>query len=225
VTSNVKSLSSQAVAAFTDMELIMKLLILGATGATGRLVVDQALLADHSVRALVRSPGKLTGSRSALEVITGQATNPDDVARAMSGVDVVISTLGANGGTVMADATRAIIAGAAAGGAHRVVMLSSFAVARDRLSRPAKLMSSLAMAAAIKDKTAAEDLLRASDLEWMIGHSVRLTNGPSIGAAKALPDGTRLGLGDTVARADVATWLLAAATDQFRGTRTVAIAA
>ena len=100
-----------------------------------------------------------------------------------------------------------------------MVMLSSFAVARDRLSRPAKLMSNLAMAAAVKDKTAAEDLLRASDLEWTIGHSVRLTNGPSVGAAKALPDGTRLGLGDTVARADVAAWLLAAATDQFRAGR------
>jgi uncharacterized protein YbjT (DUF2867 family) len=207
------------------MELIMKVLILGATGATGRLVVDQALLAGHSVRALVRSPEKLTGSTPALEVVTGQATNPDDVARAMSGVDVVISTLGSTGGTLMADATRAIIAGAAAGGARRVVMMSSFAVARDRLSRPARFMSSLAMAAAIKDKTAAEDLLRASDLEWMIGHSVRLTNGPSAGAAKALPDGTRLGLGDTVARADVAAWLLAAATDQFSAGRTVAIAA
>jgi len=105
------------------------------------------------------------------------------------------------------------------------VLERALAVARDRLSRPAKLMSSLAMAAAIKDKTAAEELLRASDLDWTIGHSVRLTNGPSIGAAKALPDGARLGLGDTVARADVAAWLLAAATDQFRGSRTVAIAA
>src|SRR5450759_4578543 len=134
MTSSVKSSSSQTVAAFTEMELIMKVLILGATGATGRLVVDQALLAGHSVRALVRSPEKLTGSTPALEVVTGQATNPDDVARAMSGVDVVISTLGSTGGTLMADATRAVIAGAAAGGAHRVVMLSSFAVARDRLS-------------------------------------------------------------------------------------------
>src|SRR5450631_707305 len=187
------------------MELIMKVLILGATGATGRLVVDQALLAGHSVRALVRSPEKLTGSTPALEVVT--------------------STLGSTGGTLMADATQAIIAGAAAGGARRVVMMSSFAVARDRLSRPARFMSSLAMAAAIKDKTAAEDLLRASDLEWTIGHSVRLTNGPSVGAAKALPDGTRLGLGNTVARADVAAWLLAAATDQFSAGRTVAIAA
>ncbi|GCB46236.1 hypothetical protein SNL152K_3534 [Streptomyces sp. NL15-2K] len=34
----------------------MKLLVLGATGATGRLVVDQALAAGHTVRALVRSP-------------------------------------------------------------------------------------------------------------------------------------------------------------------------
>src|SRR5690348_1490700 len=104
----------------------MKVLVLGATGATGRLVVEQALQAGHSVRALVRSPEKLTGPTSGLEVVTGQATDPDDVARAMAGVDVVISTLGANGGTLMTDATRAIIAGAGRGGARRVVMLSSF---------------------------------------------------------------------------------------------------
>ncbi|WP_107117469.1 NmrA family NAD(P)-binding protein [Streptomyces canus] len=34
----------------------MKLLVLGATGATGRLVVDQSLASGHTVRALVRSP-------------------------------------------------------------------------------------------------------------------------------------------------------------------------
>ncbi len=38
----------------------MKLLVLGASGRTGRLVVEQALAAGHTVTALVRSPEKLT---------------------------------------------------------------------------------------------------------------------------------------------------------------------
>lgn len=52
----------------------MKLLVLGATGATGRLVVDQALVAGHTVRALVRSPQKLD-ARPGLDVVAGQATD------------------------------------------------------------------------------------------------------------------------------------------------------
>jgi uncharacterized protein YbjT (DUF2867 family) len=38
----------------------MNLVVLGATGGTGRLVVAQAVAAGHTVTALVRSPEKLT---------------------------------------------------------------------------------------------------------------------------------------------------------------------
>jgi uncharacterized protein YbjT (DUF2867 family) len=203
----------------------MKMLVLGATGATGRLVVDQALAAGHSVRALVRSPEKLTAAQPELEVVIGHATDPADVGPAMVGVDAVISTLGATKGSVVTDATRAIIAGAATSGVRRLVMLSSFAVLRDRLSGPAKLVSSVAMSAVVRDKAAAEDLLRDSDLDWTVIHAVRLTNGPATGHAKALPDTTTVRMGATISRADVAAWLLSAATDQSARGRAVVVAA
>ena len=38
----------------------MNLLVLGATGGTGQLVVSQALAAGHAVTALVRTPAKLS---------------------------------------------------------------------------------------------------------------------------------------------------------------------
>lgn len=114
----------------------MKILVLGATGATGRLVLDQALAAGHQVRALVRSPEKLTVSSPNPEVVTGQATDDADVAQALSGVDAVISALGAAKGSVITDATRALIAGTE--GVKRVIIMSSFAVLTDRLSGPAK---------------------------------------------------------------------------------------
>jgi uncharacterized protein YbjT (DUF2867 family) len=202
----------------------MKLLVLGATGATGKLVVDQALAAGHYVRALVRSPEKLAGSHPGLDVVTGQATDPTDVGRAMSGLDAVISTLGAAKGSVITDATRAIITGAKASGARRVVVLSSFAVARDRLSGPARAISGLAMGAMVKDKAAAEDLLRASNLDWTIVHSVRLTNGPATGRAEVVPDSAALRMSQTISRADVAAWLIAAVTDESAHRRAIAIA-
>ena len=54
----------------------MKILVLGGTGATGRLVVEQALADGHQVRALVRSPEKLTASNPNLEVVVGQGAKP-----------------------------------------------------------------------------------------------------------------------------------------------------
>ncbi len=40
----------------------MNILVVGATGATGRLLVDQLLQREHDVKAIVRSPDKLTES-------------------------------------------------------------------------------------------------------------------------------------------------------------------
>jgi uncharacterized protein YbjT (DUF2867 family) len=201
----------------------MKLLVLGATGATGRLVVDQALAAGHTVRALVRSPRKLD-ARPGLEVVAGQATDAGDVTQAMTGVGAVVSTLGATGGTVITDATRAVISGANTTGVTRFVELSSFAVLRERLSAPAKLMSSTAMGAMVKDKAAAEDALRASDLDYTLVHAVRLTNGPATGVTKLLPGSATLRMGDTISRADVAAWMLTALNDTTTSRRSVVIA-
>ena len=72
----------------------MNLVVLGATGGTGRLVVEQALAAGHTVTALVRSPEKLTLSNPSLRVIAGQATDPSAVSRAFDGADAVISVAG-----------------------------------------------------------------------------------------------------------------------------------
>lgn len=113
----------------------------------------------------------------------------------MSGVGAVIGTLRAVGGTVITDATQAVISGAATTGVTRFVELSSFAVLRERLSAPAKLMSSTAMSAMAKDKAAAEDALRASDLDYTLVQAVRLTNGPATGVTKLLPESATLRMG------------------------------
>ena len=52
------------------------LVVLGAAGRTGRLLVEHALAAGHSVTALVRSPEKLTLRHPKLRVVVGDATDP-----------------------------------------------------------------------------------------------------------------------------------------------------
>src|SRR5437899_10394498 len=58
----------------------MKLSILGATGRTGRLVVEQALAAGHTVAALVRSPKQLTSRSAKLRLVTARTRDAAAVA-------------------------------------------------------------------------------------------------------------------------------------------------
>ena len=62
---------------------------------------------------------------------------------------------------MIAEATRAVVAAAEQAGPDRILMLSSFAVARDRLKPVSKLVTRMAMGSQIKDKTAGEEVLRA----------------------------------------------------------------
>jgi uncharacterized protein YbjT (DUF2867 family) len=189
----------------------MNLVVLGASGRTGRLVVEQALAAGHTVTALVRSPQKLALSDAKLRVVSGGATDTSAVSRALEGADAVISTLGGTG-SVIADSTQTIVEAARQTGVSRVVVLSSFFVERDRLDLVSRLLTGLAMGALIKDKSAGEEILRRSDLEWTIVYASMLSDGPASGSVAVLPEGAKRGLSQKISRADVAAWMVDAAT-------------
>ena len=72
----------------------MKLTIFGATGRTGRYLVEQALDAGHNVTAYVRNPAKLRYKHENLHVVQGEITEVGKVAEAIAGTDAVISALG-----------------------------------------------------------------------------------------------------------------------------------
>ena len=199
----------------------MNITVLGAAGGTGMQVVQQALAAGHSVSALVRSPEKMPVTDPHLQVVQGDATDQASVTRALNGADAVISTLDAPG-PVIAEATRAILGAANADDAPRVVMMSSFAVQRDRLTRVAKLLTSATTGAKMKDKAAGEEALRASKLRWTIVYATLLTNGPREGV-KVVPESAKVAISDRISRADAASFLLEAATTGDYDRRSVLI--
>jgi putative NADH-flavin reductase len=201
----------------------MNLVVLGATGRTGRLVVEEALAAGHAVTALVRSPEKLTTTNSNLRVVMGQATEPSAVAGAIEGADAVISTLGGKG-SVITDSTRAIVAAAHTTGVRRVVVLSTFAAERDRLDTATRLLTGIGMGATLRDKSAGEEILRRSDLDWTIIYASLLSDGPASGSVVVLPDGAKRGLSQKISRADLAVWIVEAATGHEYSRRAVGIA-
>jgi nucleoside-diphosphate-sugar epimerase len=70
------------------------LLVLGATGQTGRHLTTLALEAGDRVRALVRDPAKVGPPRDGLEVRRGSVTDELDLDGLLDGVDAVVSLLG-----------------------------------------------------------------------------------------------------------------------------------
>ena len=72
-------------------------LVVGATGSIGRLVVDEAIRQGHVVRALVRTPDKARQIPEQAQVIIGDVTRPETLRGALIGVDAVVFTLGSNG--------------------------------------------------------------------------------------------------------------------------------
>lgn len=72
----------------------MKLVIFGATGGTGRALVEQALKQGHVVTAFARNPAKVLSASGNLKVVKGDILNFESVETAIEGQDAVLSALG-----------------------------------------------------------------------------------------------------------------------------------
>jgi uncharacterized protein len=73
----------------------MKIVIVGASGRTGRVLVKQALVRGHTVTAVVRDPSKLVSAQT-LTVVKANVFDTDDLIEVFRGHDAVLSTLGSN---------------------------------------------------------------------------------------------------------------------------------
>lgn len=144
----------------------MKFLVLGATGATGGLFVEQATAAGHEVVVFVRNPAKLT-PRDRLAVVAGDVRDARALAEAMHGTDAVVSTLGLgkakDPANLIADSTRALVEAAEEGGTKRLVIMSAFGVG-ESLPKGSAILRFLYKGgrATFADKAAGEQILTAS---------------------------------------------------------------
>src|SRR5271166_567492 len=75
----------------------MTVLVVGATGSIGRLVVDEAIRQGHAVRALVRNPNKAEQLPPDAQVVIGDVTRLDTLSAAVDGINAVVFTLGSDG--------------------------------------------------------------------------------------------------------------------------------
>ncbi|MFI7140849.1 NAD(P)-dependent oxidoreductase [Streptomyces massasporeus] len=194
----------------------MKLLILGATGPTGRHVVDLAVRSGDSVTAFVRNPTALGDLAEQVTTVTGDATSHRDLAAAAAGHDAIVSALG-RGNSVRADglftrASAAVIGAAAEAGVSRLVWLSSFGVGHTFgwSSSAQKLIYGTLLRSIYADKAIADESIRSSGLDWTVVYPTKLTHGPAKGTYRA-DDRLPMKGNPTISRADVAAFMHKAA--------------
>jgi len=75
----------------------MKILVIGATGSIGSLVVEEALEQRHFVRALVRGAEKARRLPAKAEAVIGDLTRPETLEAAVKNVDAIVFTHGSDG--------------------------------------------------------------------------------------------------------------------------------
>lgn len=173
----------------------MKILVVGASGGTGRQVVRQLLAAGHRVTAFARTAAGLDIDDEQLCKVDGDALEPEDLRRVMPGHDAVVVTLGISQNPflvrllgrrhrlidVRSSGTRNVIEAMAASGVQRLIVQSSFGVGstRDLLRLVEKLMFGLVLKPQISDTEKQEKIVRDSSLQWTIVQPVHLSNGDS----------------------------------------------
>lgn len=72
----------------------MKILVFGASGGTGRNIVEQALAQGHVVTAFARDPARIRVAHKNLRVVGGDISRSDSVEAAVTGQEAVLSALG-----------------------------------------------------------------------------------------------------------------------------------
>lgn len=73
----------------------MKIALFGATGRTGQFILEEALEAGMFVTVYARDPTAITATSRRLKLVDGAAHDPDRVAYAVRGCDVVLSAVSA----------------------------------------------------------------------------------------------------------------------------------
>jgi putative NADH-flavin reductase len=186
--------------------LPLRLIVFGATGATGRQVIDRALAAGHVVTAFARDTAF---EHEGVKVIHGNVLDQPGVTAAIRGHDAVFSGLGTKPWKhedICSQGTRVIAAGMKEAGVKRIVVISSQGVGDSSVGTFAKPFVSLFLGKSFRDKAVMEDELAATDLEWTIVRPGMLTNGKSRGTWRAGEHGELAG--GMISRADVAAFTL-----------------
>jgi putative NADH-flavin reductase len=204
-------------AADREHNAVATVLIIGASRGIGLETVKAALGVGHSVRALARSARRIPIDHPKLEKMAGDALEMATVKRALSGVEVVIQSLGVSAGPgvilkptrFFSKGTRVLVTAMEETQVKRLICVTGFG-AGDSRGRGGFLYNVAfhrLLGRIYDDKDVQERIVRRSKLDWVIVRPVILTDGLKTNAYRALVDPRDWTCG-FISRADVADFLV-----------------
>ncbi len=194
----------------------MNVLVVGATGRTGRLLARGALERGHTVTALVRAPEKLGDLAGRVRTVAGDVLDGGVVSDAVDDQDAVLVALSAThrrkAPAVNALGTLNVIRSMQRYHVRRLIVLSASGTQPGRDPNLPwvfdRVLKPVLLGPAYADLRRMETSVRQSELDWTIVRvSGTLTDGPARGDFRAEP-GYSLPGGRRIARADVAVYML-----------------
>jgi putative NADH-flavin reductase len=184
----------------------MRILVIGATGGSGRAVTDLFLERGHDVTALSRSASRLE-SRPSLVRVDGDATDAALLDRLLPGHDAIVVTLGISEPTlrvrvrgakgtsndIRSRGTATIVSAARRAGIRRIVVQSSYGVgaSRSMLSLTDRMLFALMIRPQMIDSEIQEGVLRGSEMDWTIVQPVYLSDDDSVDHFTSIDGSTR----------------------------------
>lgn len=193
----------------------MRLLIVGATGGTGRELVRQALERGHDVTAFARNPSRVDMTHERLVIVRGDVLDISSVEAAVRGQDAVLCALGHKRWLyptrILSEGTRNLIRAMEKESVPRLVCETSLGIG-DSFGRMG-LYYTLFVGVFILpfyfyDKFRQERLIRESALDWVIVRPGTLTNGKKRGVYRHGPKVGNWLWTVRISRADVADFML-----------------
>ncbi len=205
----------------------MNVLVIGAAGKTGRLVVDQAVAAGHRVTAFVRERDGYPAPPH-VRVLAGDATDLSTVSGAMAGQDAVIDAVGGKTPWRKTELERrvahAIVAAAKQHGTRRIIAISSLGVGDSTVHSPLLfrlLVLPTFLRGSTADKAAMEREVAQAGVPYVLVRPAVLNDQPTVGAVRVLAGAAK---GRQITRADLASFVIEQLTTNTHLNRAVTIA-
>jgi len=197
------------------MAMPLTVALFGATGRTGRAVIEAVRQRGWRVNALVRPTSVAPDESPGLHILRGDFSSAEAVAAPLSGAAAAVIVFGPRPpytDAFCAQATRAVISAMAKHGPRRLIVQTGAQVgfALPNWSRAIRWMARTYQhhrPEVAADRREQERLVRESGLDWTILKPPLLTSGPRRGRARIGPD-LRIGLTSRVRRADLAEVIL-----------------
>lgn len=184
----------------------MKIIIFGATGFSGRAILEEAIKQGHEVTILVRDASKIQNRYNNINIVEGNVLDPEAVAFVLHHQEAVIQCLGVGGKgdgrptTFISDATNVIVNEMQKKNIKRLIAMSNVGAGNSVAFQPwffNKIILPFFMKwlkVIIDDKNRMEPIIMNSNLDWTIVRCPNIVDKPAKGKYNATLDGKGLKL-------------------------------